>query len=62
MNVASTHWKRERVHAEEECWQAEREQALRDIILLMRRYDISMNELEPLLQDGGEPVPSLFVD
>lgn len=51
MNAISTHWEREQIHAEEECWRAEREQALRDIVLLMRRYEIAAADLEPLLQE-----------
>ncbi len=44
------HWERERVYAEEECWKADRERALRDIILLMRCYEISTAELVLILQ------------
>lgn len=54
MNVASTHWEREQIHAEEECWRAERDRALCDIILLMRRYEITAADLEPLLQEPGK--------
>lgn len=53
MDVTSTPWERERIYAEEECWQAERERALRDIVRLMRRFEISANELERLLQSQG---------
>lgn len=55
MNVTSTPWERERIYVEEECRQAERERALRDIVRLMRCYEISPGDLEPLLQDARTP-------
>lgn len=47
------HWERERAYAQEECWKADRERALRDIILLMRCYEISAAELDVLLQGAN---------
>lgn len=55
MIETGTHWQRERVHAAEECLRTERERALRDIVLLMRRHGISTDERVELLENTAKP-------
>ncbi len=50
--VTCTQSEREKIYAEEECRQAERERALRDIIRIMRCHDITADELERLLRNA----------
>lgn len=57
-NNTNMHWERERAYAAEECWKADRERALRDIILLMRCYQINAVELDLILQDADADAAS----
>lgn len=50
MQPVITHWDKERIHARDEVRQFEREQALEQIILLIRQHEVSFDELK-LLQN-----------
>jgi len=54
MREASTPWERELLQSQEEIRLIERERALRQIVLLMRRFEITAAELEKhMLDDAG---------
>lgn len=53
MKQVITPWDLELICAEEECLLIERERALRDIALLMRRYEITAAELEAHMLGGA---------
>ena len=53
MIEASTPWERELLQSHEEIRLIERERALCDIALLMRRYEITVAELQVHMLDGG---------
>lgn len=53
MNSPVTPWERELLQAGEKIRLIEREKALRDIAVLMRRYEITADELEAHMLDGA---------
>lgn len=50
MQPVITHWDKERIHARDEVRQFEREQAVEQIILLIRQHEVSFDELKSLLR------------
>lgn len=55
MKPARTHPELERIQMKEELLTIERERALEDIILLMRRHQISVDELQQSIQLSSVP-------
>lgn len=54
MNETMTHWEKERIQAQDEIRQFEREQALEQIAMLLRHHEIGLDELNSIM--ANDPV------